>query len=100
MASRLIHSSASRFLLSKPSHMTAWRNARYFSSESNKIDEPFKVEEAETVNLPPREKILVLGGNGFVGSHICKEALERGLAVASLNRGLLKEDAHNLTCVS
>lgn len=66
--------------------MTAWRNARYLSSESNKIDEPFKVEEAETVNLPPREKILVLGGNGFVGSHICKEALERGLVVTSLNR--------------
>ncbi|VFQ94738.1 unnamed protein product [Cuscuta campestris] len=86
MASRLIHSSASRFLLSKPSHMTGWRNACYFSSESNKIDDPFKVEEAETVNLPPREKILVLGGNGFVGSHMCKEALERGLVVSSLNR--------------
>jgi len=28
----------------------------------------------------------VLGGNGFVGSHICREALERGLSVASLSR--------------
>lgn len=28
----------------------------------------------------------MLGGNGFVGSHICKEALDRGLTVASLSR--------------
>lgn len=31
-------------------------------------------------------KLLVFGGNGFVGSHICKEALERGLTVASISR--------------
>lgn len=31
-------------------------------------------------------QLLVLGGNGFVGSHICREALDRGLAVASLSR--------------
>ncbi|KAI3690265.1 hypothetical protein L2E82_48244 [Cichorium intybus] len=61
---------------------------RYFSTESSKIDDPFKVQEAETVNTPPplTEKLLVLGGNGFVGSHICKEALDRGLSVASLSR--------------
>ncbi|KAK1317185.1 Uncharacterized protein QJS10_CPA05g01981 [Acorus calamus] len=35
---------------------------------------------------PPSEKLLVLGGNGFVGSHICKEALEHGVTVASLSR--------------
>lgn len=35
---------------------------------------------------PPSEKLLVLGGNGFVGSHICREALDRGLTVASLSR--------------
>ncbi|MBA0719604.1 hypothetical protein Golax_007266 [Gossypium laxum] len=64
------------------------KNGRFLSTESNKIDEPFKVEEAETVNVPPppSEKLLVLGGNGFVGSHICREALNRGLAVASLSR--------------
>jgi uncharacterized protein YbjT (DUF2867 family) len=28
----------------------------------------------------------VLGGNGFVGSHVCKEALDKGFTVASLNR--------------
>ncbi|CAH9107877.1 unnamed protein product [Cuscuta epithymum] len=86
MASRLIYSSATRLHPSKSPCMTLFRNTRLFSSESNKIDEPFNVEEAETVNLPPREKILVLGGNGFVGSHICKEALDRGLVVASLSR--------------
>lgn len=31
-------------------------------------------------------QLLVLGGNGFVGSHICREALDRGLTVASLSR--------------
>ena len=31
-------------------------------------------------------QLLVLGGNGFVGSHVCKEALARGLSVASLSR--------------
>ncbi|PKI48200.1 hypothetical protein CRG98_031465 [Punica granatum] len=66
----------------------AGRNGRYLCTESNKVDEPFKVEEAETVDAPPppTEKLLVLGGNGFVGSHICREALNRGVAVASLSR--------------
>ncbi|GJT74416.1 NAD(P)-binding domain-containing protein, partial [Tanacetum coccineum] len=60
----------------------------YFSTESNKIDEPLKVEEAETLNVPPppADKLLVLGGSGFVGSHICKEAINRGLNVASISR--------------
>ncbi|XLS47421.1 hypothetical protein HN51_021779 [Arachis hypogaea] len=31
-------------------------------------------------------KLLVLGGNGFVGLHICREDLDRGLSVASLSR--------------
>ncbi|CAK9154378.1 unnamed protein product, partial [Ilex paraguariensis] len=68
--------------------MTASRNGRFMSTDSNKTDERFKVEEAETVNMapPPTEKLLVLGGNGFVGSHVCKEALDRGLSVASLSR--------------
>lgn len=68
--------------------MPASRNGRYLSTDSNKVDETFKVEEAETVNAPPppTEKLLVLGGNGFVGSHICREALDRGLRVNSLSR--------------
>ncbi|KAL3587159.1 hypothetical protein D5086_014026, partial [Populus alba] len=68
--------------------MAVSSNGRYLSTDSNKVDEPFKVEEAETLNVPPppTEKLLVLGGNGFVGSHICKEAVDRGLTVASLSR--------------
>jgi uncharacterized protein YbjT (DUF2867 family) len=31
-------------------------------------------------------QILVLGGNGYVGSHICKEALRQGFSVSSLSR--------------
>ncbi|XP_044463094.1 uncharacterized protein At1g32220, chloroplastic-like [Mangifera indica] len=83
----------SRLIHSKPSlpglyALSASRNGRYLSNDSSKADEPFKVEEAETVDVPPppSEKLLVLGGNGFVGSHICREALDRGLAVASLSR--------------
>ncbi|KAL6213040.1 hypothetical protein ACLB2K_018255 [Fragaria x ananassa] len=83
--SRLIHSRSS---LPRPFIMTAPKNGRYFSNDSNKVDEPVKVEEAETIQVPPppTEKLLVLGGNGFVGSHVCKEALDRGLSVASLSR--------------
>ncbi|GAB4859194.1 hypothetical protein Ancab_010654 [Ancistrocladus abbreviatus] len=60
---------------------------RFFSSNSDKFDDPLKVEEAETVDVPPptTEKLLVLGGNGFVGSHVCKAALDRGLSVSSLS---------------
>ncbi|XP_070010444.1 uncharacterized protein At1g32220, chloroplastic-like isoform X1 [Nicotiana tabacum] len=85
MMSRLIKA---RLSLSRFSSMTSSRNLLFLSTESNKTDEPFRVEEAETVNVPPppTEKLLVLGGNGFVGSHVCKEALDRGLTVASLSR--------------
>lgn len=83
--SRLIQARSS---LSRYWSVASSRNVRFLSTESNKTDEPFKVEEAETVNMPPppTEKLLVLGGNGFVGSHICKEALDRGVTVASLSR--------------
>ncbi len=33
---------------------------------------------------PP--KILVFGGNGFVGSRVCEEAVKTGLSVVSVNR--------------
>lgn len=83
--SRLIQARSS---LSRYWSVASSRNVRFLSTESNKTDEPFKVEEAETVNMPPppTEKLLVLGGNGFVGSHICKEAVDRGVTVASLSR--------------
>ncbi|XP_043700626.1 uncharacterized protein At1g32220, chloroplastic [Telopea speciosissima] len=68
--------------------MATSRHGRLLTTDSTKLDEPFKVEEAETVDVPPppTEKLLVLGGNGFVGSHVCKEALDRGLSVSSLSR--------------
>ncbi|OMO90638.1 hypothetical protein COLO4_19002 [Corchorus olitorius] len=85
MASRLINS---RLALSRVYAVGGSKNRRFLSTESNKVDEPFKVEEAETVHVPPppSDKLLVLGGNGFVGSHILREALNRGLVVASLSR--------------
>ncbi|XP_073042695.1 uncharacterized protein At1g32220, chloroplastic-like [Primulina eburnea] len=89
--SRLISRSK---LSSIVSSIAASRKGRFLSTVSEnpfdnnnppKID---KVDEAETVHVPPppTEKLLVLGGNGFVGSHICKEALDRGLTVSSLSR--------------
>ncbi|CAN6539553.1 unnamed protein product [Malus baccata var. baccata] len=85
VVSRLIQSRSS---LPRLSVSDALKNVRYLTTDSNKVDEPFKVEEAETVNVPPppTDKLLVLGGNGFVGSHVCREALDRGLSVASLSR--------------
>ncbi|XP_057799190.1 uncharacterized protein At1g32220, chloroplastic [Salvia miltiorrhiza] len=74
--------------------IAASTNGRFFSTGPDKPTSPNgyvktdKIEEAETVEVPPppTEKLLVLGGNGFVGSHVCKEALNRGLTVASLSR--------------
>ncbi|VAI16741.1 unnamed protein product [Triticum turgidum subsp. durum] len=90
------------------------KNGKAFSSDatprdSGRVDEPFKVEEAEPVKVPPPppspHKLLVLGGSGFVGSHVCKEALERGFVVSSLNRHLLlnaiviQKNATSVSCV-
>ncbi|XP_021903200.1 uncharacterized protein At1g32220, chloroplastic isoform X2 [Carica papaya] len=108
IASRLLHFSPS---LAKLNAFSVSGNSRYLSTDSNKVDEPFKVQEAGTVNVssqtdsnkvdepfkvqeaetvnvppPPTEKLLVLGGNGFVGSHVCREALDRGISVASISR--------------
>ncbi|KAI4316432.1 hypothetical protein L6164_024411 [Bauhinia variegata] len=85
VVSRLIHSRKS---ISWLTAITTSKNGRRLSTDSNKVDEPFEVEEAETIDepRPPTDKLLVLGGNGFVGSHICQEALDRGLSVASLSR--------------
>ncbi|XP_073117912.1 uncharacterized protein At1g32220, chloroplastic isoform X1 [Elaeis guineensis] len=87
IVSRLIHSksSLSRLYFSTSGLLS---NGRLLSTDSNHVDEPFKVEEAETLKVPPppSDKLLVLGGNGFVGSHVCKEALVHGLSVSSLSR--------------
>lgn len=47
-----------------------------------------EVVEPPAVELPKRNKrkLVVLGGNGFVGSFVCKEALQMGLEVVSVNR--------------
>ncbi|XP_075508402.1 uncharacterized protein At1g32220, chloroplastic-like [Primulina tabacum] len=89
--SRLISRSK---LSSIVSSIAASRNGRFLSTvsenpfDNNNPPKTDKVDEAETVHVPPppTEKLLVLGGNGFVGSHICKEALDRGLTVSSLSR--------------
>ena len=37
-----------------------------------------------TYDGPP--KLIVFGGNGFVGTRVCEEALQTGLAVVSVSR--------------
>lgn len=84
-------SSASPSRLSLSSILMKNGNA-FFSnatpSDQKHIEEPFKVKEAEPASAtkPSSDKLLVLGGSGFVGSHVCKEALDKGLVVCSLNR--------------
>ncbi|KAG6777522.1 hypothetical protein POTOM_017347 [Populus tomentosa] len=88
--SRLLHSQSPPFL--KPhcyrdSSLFAARIGRFLSTGSEKVDGSSKLEEADREQFtPPREKLVVLGGNGFVGSHICIEALAHGLNVSSLSR--------------
>ncbi|XP_042407258.1 uncharacterized protein At1g32220, chloroplastic-like [Zingiber officinale] len=85
IASRLIHSPSS---FPRSCSARLLRYERSISTESNHVDEPHKLEEVETIRTPPPplEKLLVLGGNGFIGSHVCKEALDQGLSVSSLSR--------------
>uniref|UniRef100_A0A6N2LHR8 NAD(P)-binding domain-containing protein n=1 Tax=Salix viminalis TaxID=40686 RepID=A0A6N2LHR8_SALVM len=95
--SRLLNSQSPPFL--KPHYyrdrsLFAARNGRFLSTGSEKVDGSSTLEEAERVEFtPPKEKLLVLGGNGFVGSHICIEALAHGLDVSSLSRDLLSPDS-------
>jgi nucleoside-diphosphate-sugar epimerase len=35
-----------------------------------------------------KEKILILGGTGFIGYHLAKEALRRGFQVSSLSKNI------------
>ncbi|KAL3013467.1 hypothetical protein AAZX31_06G055600 [Glycine max] len=88
--SRLIHSTPS---ISRINATVVSISGRNLCTDSNKVHEPFKVEEAETVNVPPppTEKLVVLGGNPFVGlgslgSHILLEALHRGKCAGSPTR--------------
>ncbi|ADD06188.1 arNOG06768 family NADH-binding domain protein [Natrialba magadii ATCC 43099] len=41
-------------------------------------------------------KVLVAGGTGFIGSHLCTELVERGHEVTSLSRNPTSEDAADL----
>ncbi|KAG6472939.1 uncharacterized protein At1g32220, chloroplastic-like [Zingiber officinale] len=50
-------------------------------SSSNKLHEPLVVKGATQPT-----KLLLLGGNGFIGTEICKLALDQGLSVSSLSR--------------
>ncbi|GLU01686.1 hypothetical protein SLE2022_189800 [Rubroshorea leprosula] len=83
--SRLLQSQSS---LPRIYIMAISSNGRLLSTDSNVVDQTLRSNSTEALDAkpPPTEKLLVLGGNGFVGSHICREALQQGLAVSSLSR--------------
>lgn len=44
-------------------------------------------------------KIVVLGGNGFVGSAICKAAVSKGIEVVSVSRSLKPFFSNKYLCI-
>ena len=46
-----------------------------------------------TATAPPRSRIVVLGGSGFIGSQVCKALIGRGCAVTSISRSGLNTRA-------
>ncbi len=49
-------------------------------------EEPVVEAEPVETKFAERSKLLVLGGNGFVGTHVCQEALARHVPVVSISR--------------
>ena len=92
--SRLIHSTPSIFRINATVVSISGRN---LCTDSNKVHEPFKVEEAETVNVPPppTEKLVVFGGNFFVGINILMEAQNRGMCAGSPTRDDGRSSLHD-----
>ncbi|CAL1390759.1 unnamed protein product [Linum trigynum] len=78
MATRLVHYSSSSF----PKLLPTAANRRLLSTTSEKVEG----SSAQIKEPRDQQKLLVLGGNGFVGSHMCQEALAQGLSVSSLSR--------------
>ncbi|XP_047326843.1 uncharacterized protein At1g32220, chloroplastic-like [Impatiens glandulifera] len=90
------------------------RNLRYLSTDPNKSIDVFHniLQHLSGTTTSFRKytfiffvvflyQLLVLGGNGFVGSHVCKQALDQGLTVASLSRSgkpsINEQWVHNVT---
>ncbi|MED6205948.1 hypothetical protein PIB30_022394 [Stylosanthes scabra] len=68
-----LHFKQNRFFVSSSSAETGYRE----DSRSNTIDVVADIKS---------ERIVVLGGSGFVGSAICKAAVSKGIEVTSLSR--------------
>ncbi|XP_031483763.1 uncharacterized protein At1g32220, chloroplastic [Nymphaea colorata] len=64
---------------------TNWSRTKCsYAAES--VSENFSSAPIDVVADVKTEKIVVLGGNGFVGSAICKAAISKGIEVISLSR--------------
>lgn len=65
----------------KPDPLAASTNVKPDTSGASTSSFSF---QQSTYDGPP--KLIVFGGNGFVGTRVCEEALQTGLAVVSINR--------------
>ncbi|KAL3131927.1 hypothetical protein ABBQ38_007628 [Trebouxia sp. C0009 RCD-2024] len=65
----------------KPDPLTATTNVKPDTTGAATSSSSF---QQSTYDGPP--KLIVFGGNGFVGTRVCEEALQTGLAVVSINR--------------
>eukprot|EP00798_Chlamydomonas_sp_ICE-L_P005825 gene5825-6110_t len=61
-------------------------SARLFSSAAESAATSSATTEESAPPPPPPTKLFVFGGRGFVGSHVCKEAVSSGLEVVSISR--------------
>lgn len=68
----------------------AWRSRTYASGSEPDVEaskDPSEEEETmPSLPAPKTKSVVVLGGNGFVGSAVCRSLLDKGAKVVSVNR--------------
>eukprot|EP00245_Coleochaete_scutata_P000998 TRINITY_DN11227_c0_g1_i1.p1 TRINITY_DN11227_c0_g1~~TRINITY_DN11227_c0_g1_i1.p1 ORF type:complete len:339 (-),score=36.86 TRINITY_DN11227_c0_g1_i1:169-1185(-) len=71
----------------QPIQTSRWKNRSYGRQSASAVSaDPSTSEPIDIVAEVQTEKILILGGNGFVGTAIAKAAIGRGIEVISLSR--------------
>jgi hypothetical protein len=61
-----------------------WSVLQYDISPNSASFQTIDMPEEQKTNMAAVKKIVVCGGNGFLGSRICKSAVERGWDVTSI----------------
>ncbi|KAL6008207.1 hypothetical protein ACLOJK_033713 [Asimina triloba] len=81
-AAEFVHDLPSPLLRSPSKRLLQW-NVIYASAN---ITEDYSAATIDVVADVKSERVVVLGGSGFVGSAICKAAISKGIEVVSLSR--------------